>query len=107
MCAQNQNQSSVRRPKMSLIPIRCFTCRKVIGNKWEPYVELLRNGVDAKTALDTLKLDRPCCRVNVAQNIDTLEKLLSYMAMETENMHEQLQMTAGGLDEGDESGGDD
>ena len=25
-----------------IIPIRCFTCGKVIGNKWEPYLTLLQ-----------------------------------------------------------------
>jgi hypothetical protein len=28
-------------PKM-IIPIRCFTCGKVIGNKWEAYLGLLQ-----------------------------------------------------------------
>lgn len=25
-----------------IIPIRCFTCGKVIGNKWESYLSLLQ-----------------------------------------------------------------
>ena len=25
-----------------IIPIRCFTCGKVIGNKWESYLDLLQ-----------------------------------------------------------------
>ena len=24
-----------------IIPVRCFTCGKVVGNKWESYLELL------------------------------------------------------------------
>lgn len=28
-----------------LIPVRCFTCGKVIGNKWGKLVELLKNNV--------------------------------------------------------------
>ena len=24
-----------------IIPIRCFTCNKVIGDKWEPFVEMI------------------------------------------------------------------
>ena len=27
-----------------IIPIRCFTCGKVIGNKWETFLELLQAG---------------------------------------------------------------
>jgi hypothetical protein len=26
-----------------IIPIRCFTCGKVVGNKWERYLQLLQN----------------------------------------------------------------
>ena len=25
-----------------IIPIRCFTCGKVVGNKWDAYLELLQ-----------------------------------------------------------------
>jgi DNA-directed RNA polymerase I, II, and III subunit RPABC5 len=25
-----------------IIPVRCFTCGKVIGNKWETYLSLLQ-----------------------------------------------------------------
>ena len=25
-----------------IIPVRCFTCGKVIGNKWEAYLALLQ-----------------------------------------------------------------
>jgi len=24
-----------------IIPVRCFTCGKVIGNKWDTYLDLL------------------------------------------------------------------
>ncbi len=29
-----------------IIPVRCFTCGKVIGNKWNQYVKLLDDDVD-------------------------------------------------------------
>ena len=32
---------STKRRKM-IIPVRCFTCGKVIGNKWETYLHLLQ-----------------------------------------------------------------
>ena len=31
----------ISRAKM-IIPVRCFTCGKVIGNKWEAYLGLLQ-----------------------------------------------------------------
>lgn len=27
-----------------IIPVRCFTCGKVVGDKWEPYLKLLQDG---------------------------------------------------------------
>lgn len=29
-----------------IIPVRCFTCGRVIGHLWEQYVEKLQNDVD-------------------------------------------------------------
>ncbi|KAM0071222.1 hypothetical protein Hdeb2414_s0001g00022501 [Helianthus debilis subsp. tardiflorus] len=26
-----------------IIPVRCFTCGKVIGNKWDTYLDLLQS----------------------------------------------------------------
>jgi len=34
---------SISSPTM-IIPVRCFTCGKVIGNKWETYLDLLQAG---------------------------------------------------------------
>ena len=45
-----------------LFPIRCYTCNKVIGNLYEKYLALLREGKSRKTALDELKITRYCCR---------------------------------------------
>ncbi|OCF35318.1 hypothetical protein I316_02864 [Kwoniella heveanensis BCC8398] len=43
--------------KLSLIiPVRCFSCGKVIGNLWDSYLELLAAGVDEGEALDKLQL---------------------------------------------------
>lgn len=45
-----------------MIPVRCFTCGKVVGNKLEPFNDLLEKGYTEKEALDKLKLVRYCCR---------------------------------------------
>ena len=41
-----------------IIPIRCFTCGKVIGNKWEAYLGLLQAEYQEGDALDALGLKR-------------------------------------------------
>ena len=45
-----------------IIPVRCFTCGKVIGNKWDAYLGLLQTDSPEGDALDNLNLRRYCCR---------------------------------------------
>jgi DNA-directed RNA polymerase subunit N (RpoN/RPB10) len=61
-----------------LIPIRCFTCGKVVGNKWEHFQQLLSNDVDEGTALDELKLRRYCCRRMILTHVNLIDKFLNY-----------------------------
>jgi DNA-directed RNA polymerase subunit N len=45
-----------------LVPIRCFTCGKPIGQYWEEYQKQVKKGTSSKTVLDKLGLERYCCR---------------------------------------------
>ncbi|KRZ10654.1 DNA-directed RNA polymerases I, II, and III subunit RPABC5, partial [Trichinella zimbabwensis] len=61
-----------------IIPVRCFTCGKVIGNKWESYLGLLQAEYAEGDALDAIGLKRYCCRRMVLCHVDLIEKLLNY-----------------------------
>jgi len=68
-----------------IIPVRCFTCGKVVGNKWEAYIGLLQGdaekeiaGVSEAKALDQLGLKRYCCRRMLLTHVDLIAKLLQY-----------------------------
>jgi len=61
-----------------IIPVRCFTCGKVIGNKWDSYLGLLQTDHPEGDALDSLNLRRYCCRRMLLSHVDLIEKLLSY-----------------------------
>lgn len=65
-----------------IIPVRCFTCGKVIGNKWETYLGLLQAEYTEGDALDALGLKRYCCRRMLLGHVDLIEKLLNYAPLE-------------------------
>ena len=68
---------------MCLIPVRCYSCNKVVGNKWETYQNMLQNGVEPGQALDKLGLKRYCCRRILLTHVDLFDKLLKYSDAET------------------------
>lgn len=65
-----------------IIPIRCFTCGKVVGDKWEAYLNLLQTEYPEGEALDTLGLRRYCCRRMILAHVDLIEKLLNYAPLQ-------------------------
>jgi DNA-directed RNA polymerase subunit N (RpoN/RPB10) len=60
-----------------IIPIRCFTCNKVIGNKWNAYNDLLKE-MNENNALTKLGLHRYCCRRMLLSHVDIIDQLLEY-----------------------------
>jgi DNA-directed RNA polymerase I, II, and III subunit RPABC5 len=81
-----------------IIPIRCFTCNKVIAHLWEDYldkiqmaylnedinnnkksrfvdIETLENKTVEGKILDSMKLHRYCCRRMLLSHVDLCEKI--------------------------------
>jgi len=72
-----------------IIPIRCFSCGKVIGDAYEKFVvryEEYKKSVDAgekpketpKQILDDLELDRYCCRRMILSHVDLIGESAPY-----------------------------
>lgn len=61
-----------------IIPVRCFSCGKVIGSKWEKYESLLSEGKSVKEALDELGLERFCCRGAVMSHVESINIIGQY-----------------------------
>ena len=59
-----------------IIPVRCFTCGKVVGAMWEDFKQRTDNGEDPSKVMDDLGLTRMCCRrLYVAQPYDRETKM--------------------------------
>ncbi|GBC75755.1 hypothetical protein HRbin06_01077 [archaeon HR06] len=61
-----------------LIPIRCFTCGNLIGDKYEEFVRRIKNGEEAKKVLDDMKIERYCCRRMLLTHIEVIDQILPY-----------------------------
>jgi len=63
------------------MPVRCFTCGKIVGNMYEDYVERCKT-VESAAVLDDLKLSRACCRRMLATHVDVTKYQLMYPVYE-------------------------
>jgi len=43
-------------------PVRCFTCGRVLAQKYKAYKDKVDSGEGPKKALDDLGIDKYCCR---------------------------------------------
>ena len=63
-----------------IIPVRCYSCGKVVGNMYEPYKALLAKDYSEAEALEALGLERYCCRRMILTHIDLADDMVPYTA---------------------------
>lgn len=56
-----------------IIPIRCFSCGKPVAQHWETFKEKVQKGDDRKKVLDSLGLERYCCRSLFMGHVDLID----------------------------------
>ena len=61
-----------------IIPIRCFSCGKPIGQCWEEYKAKTAKGEDRGKVMDTLGLDRYCCRAVFLGQVDLVDTIAQF-----------------------------
>ncbi len=61
-----------------LIPVRCFTCGKVVASLYEEYEKRIERGENPKNALDALGLDRYCCRKMLITHVDIIDEVIPF-----------------------------
>lgn len=65
-----------------IIPIRCFTCGALIGDKWEPFISRVEGGENPKDVLDDLGVTRYCCRRMLLSHIEAIDDIIKYRGIE-------------------------
>ncbi len=61
-----------------LVPVRCFSCNKIVGGAYEEFVERRENGEDPAKVMDDLGIKRYCCRKIYVSHLDLIDELLPY-----------------------------
>ena len=61
-----------------IIPIRCFSCGKVIGSIYEEFKRRVDEGEKPNEILDNLHVDRYCCRRMLLSHIDLIDEVIPY-----------------------------
>ena len=61
-----------------IIPVRCFTCGKLIADKWEEFDRRVKAGEDPKKVLDNLGVTRYCCRRMILGHIEISDSILRF-----------------------------
>jgi DNA-directed RNA polymerase subunit N len=61
-----------------IIPVKCFTCGKLVGDKWEEFAMRIKAGENASDVLDSLDIKRYCCRRMLLSNVEIVDEVLRF-----------------------------
>lgn len=61
-----------------IIPVRCFTCGKVVASLYEPFQKRSAAGEKPGKVLDDLGLNRYCCRRMLLSHADLVDEVIPF-----------------------------
>ena len=61
-----------------LIPVRCFTCGKLVANKHAEYSNRVKSGEDPAKVLDSFGFKRYCCRAMLLTSVETIHQVIPF-----------------------------
>jgi len=61
-----------------IIPVRCFSCGYLIGDKWEDFARRVKEGEDSGKVLDSLGVKRYCCRRMLLSHVEVIDEILKF-----------------------------
>ena len=66
-----------------IIPVRCFTCGKVVADKYDQFKREVQQGEDPAVVLDKLGLQRYCCRRMLLSHIDIIDSFMAFVSIDS------------------------
>jgi len=60
-----------------MIPVRCYTCGRVISDIWEEYKERIKHEERAEV-MDKLGIKRYCCRRMLLTHAEMIDEIAPY-----------------------------
>jgi len=61
-----------------IIPIRWFSCGRLVAHIYKPYLVLLEKGETAEDAFKELGIERFCCKRMIVSHVDLIDELLKF-----------------------------
>ena len=61
-----------------LVPVRCFTCGNLVADKFEEYQNRAKSGEDPAKILDSLGVERYCCRRMMLTTVETIQQVIPF-----------------------------
>ena len=76
-----------------LIPVRCFTCGKLLADKYDDFQNKIKAGEDPDKVLDSLGAERYCCRRMLLTTVETIQQVIPfYEAIQRRNIEVQSEL---------------
>ena len=76
-----------------LVPVRCFTCGNLVADKFEEYQIRAKSGEDPAKILDSLGIERYCCRRMMLTTVETIQQVIPfYEAIHKRNIEIQSEL---------------
>ena len=73
-----------------MFPVRCFSCNKCIGDKWETYKTHLESGMRPNSAFAEIGVRHYCCKRMFLGHVDLIDKLILYSKYKNNDSDEKL-----------------
>jgi len=75
---EQEPRSRAVRGDIVIVPVRCFSCGRVIGDLYEKFAKEVKGGKKPDKVLDELGVKRYCCRRMLLGHVDLIDDIMRY-----------------------------